>query len=148
LLVAMPKRSRPQRSTWDLVVEEALSVPGVAAHPSQFSPRPALWVDGREFVHLHRDRHLDIRLTRAKIRAMRDRIAAQPCLSQRGAGDWLEVDLRSPADLPLILELMRAALAANRRHHDEPPVPDDATLKRRRRLHGASVADLGRRGTR
>jgi hypothetical protein len=37
LLVAMPKRSRPQRSTWDLVVEEALSVPGVAAHPSQYA---------------------------------------------------------------------------------------------------------------
>ena len=139
----MVKRTRKPASAWAAIVDAVLTEVGVAAHPSQFSPRPALWVDGREFAHLHDERHLDLRLTRAVIRSERERLADDPGIRRRG-GDWIEVDLGANTDLAPILSLVRAALAANRRAGQQP-VPDNTALARRRRLHHGSTADLPKR---
>src|SRR5262249_26927517 len=115
---------------------------------SQFSPAPALWVDGREFAHLHRDGHLDLRLTRAAIRKHRERIDGDGRMRRRGSGDWIEVELSGRTDVPALLELVLEAIRANRRTGADHRAPDPSKLARRRRLHGAPSDDLDLRTSR
>ena len=81
--------------------------------PSRFGGKPAFWASGREVAHFEAGDVLDLRLTRAEIRARRADLAADPRASLRG-GDWLELSFGSAEDLEWILGLARAALGANR----------------------------------
>jgi hypothetical protein len=83
-------------------------LPGVEQRPSQFHGEPALWIDGREFVHTHGDRWIEIRLTGKLINRLDDERA----MRRSRTSDWVMVDVQH-ADL--IVELARQALEANRR---------------------------------
>ena len=89
------------------VVARLCELPDVVEAPSQWTGGFALWIDGREFVHLH-DRELEIRLTRKLIAQLDDpRVARRTRTS-----DWVIV----PVDEEnLVVELARQALEANRR---------------------------------
>jgi Luciferase len=83
-------------------------LPGVEQRPSQFHGEPALWIDGREFVHTHGDRWIEVRLTSKLINRLDDERA----MRRSRTSDWVMVEAQH-ADL--IVELARQALEANRR---------------------------------
>jgi hypothetical protein len=83
-------------------------LPGVEQRPSQFHGEPALWIDGREFVHTHGDRWIEVRLTGKLINRLDDERA----MRRSRSSDWVMVEAQH-ADL--IVELARQALEANRR---------------------------------
>lgn len=122
------------------LLEALRSIPGASEHPSQFAPRAAWWIDGREFAHFE-EGTLELRLTRREISRRRDVLKADPRIELRG-GDWLRISLRS--DAGLAVDLIAAAAEANRRRPGERPrpTPDDRSLARRRRLHGSGARDL------
>jgi hypothetical protein len=88
------------------VIEELASIPGVEVAPSQWTGEPALWVDGREIVHVHGE-YVEIRLTGKLINALDDERA----MRRARTSDWVLVDKR---ERELILELARRAVGANR----------------------------------
>ena len=68
---------------------------------------PAFWIDGREFVHFHRD-SVEVRLTRKLISKLDD-----PRIAQRArSSDWVVV---GGGETELVLDLASDALEANRR---------------------------------
>ena len=82
-------------------------IPEAEAQPSQFHGEPALWIDGREFLHTDGEERVEIRLTQRLIRDLHDvRAAARAYTS-----DWVVVDA---AERDLVLELARRAADANR----------------------------------
>jgi hypothetical protein len=83
-------------------------LPGVELRPSQFHGEPALWIEGREFVHTHGDRWIEVRLTGKLINRLDDERA----MRRSRTSDWVMVEAQH-ADL--IVELARQALEANRR---------------------------------
>ena len=83
-------------------------LPDVEERPSQFHGEPALWVDGREFLHAHGDRFVEIRLTGKLI----NRLDEERALRRSRTSDWVMVDVDHGE---LIAELARQALDANRR---------------------------------
>ena len=83
-------------------------LPDVEQRPSQFHGEPALWIDGREFVHTHGERWIEIRLTGKLISQLDDERA----MRRSRTSDWVMVETRHP---DLIVELARQALDANRR---------------------------------
>lgn len=111
---------------------------GVEESPSQFSDRPAWWVNGKEIAHLDPEGGLDLRLGREAIRARRAQLKADPRVTLRRSGaDWLSVRVAGAADLTFALELCELAAAAHRAPPGRPPAPPPAgpALERRRRWH-------------
>jgi hypothetical protein len=92
----------------DELLRRLADLPGVDQRPSQFNGEPALWIDGREFLHFHGTDIVEIRLTGKGITALDDERA----MRRSRTSDWVMVDVRH-ADL--ILDLARAALELNRR---------------------------------
>lgn len=72
------------------------------------------WLNGCEILHFHADDELSVRLTHAAIREQRARLEADPRvrLGPRSR-DWVDVTFASETDLPLVLDLVRSAIAAN-----------------------------------
>jgi Family of unknown function (DUF5519) len=89
------------------LLAELRGLPGVEVADSQWTGEPALWVDGREIVHAHRE-HVEIRLTGKLINALDDERA----MRRARTSDWVLVDERERG---LILELALRAVEANRR---------------------------------
>lgn len=83
-------------------------LPDVEQRPSQFHGEPAFWIDGREFVHTHGERWIEIRLTGKLFNQLDDERA----MRRSRTSDWVMVDANH-ADL--IVDLARQALEANRR---------------------------------
>lgn len=76
--------------------------------PSQFHGEPAFWIDGREFVHVHGETLVEIRLTRPLLRGLDEPRAP----ARARTSDWVIVETRHS---DLVLDLARRALDANRR---------------------------------
>lgn len=92
----------------DKLLARLADLPDVEQRPSQFHGEPAFWIDGREFVHTHGDRWIEVRLTRKLINRLEDDRA----MGRSRTSDWVMVDVKHAE---LIVELARQALAANRR---------------------------------
>jgi hypothetical protein len=105
--------------------------------PSMFSDREAYWVDGKEIAHGHDDGTFDVRLTRAVIRSMRDALRADARVTLRSSSsDWIEVAVRTRADVEWFLALYERAVEAHRpKGRAAKPPPCGAALERRRRFH-------------
>jgi hypothetical protein len=89
------------------LLAELRRLPDVEVAPSQWTGKPALWVDGREIVHAHGE-HIEIRLTGKLINALDDERA----MRRARTSDWVLV---VASERGLILELARQAVEANRR---------------------------------
>ncbi len=83
-------------------------LPEVEERPSQFHGEPALWIDGREFVHFHGERWIEVRLTRKLINGLDD----ERVMRRSPTSDWVMVDVVYE---DLVEDLARQALEANRR---------------------------------
>lgn len=89
---------------WD----QLRGLPDVEERPSQFHGEAALWIDGREFLHLHGDDVVEIRLTRRLISRLEDERA--PARARHS--DWVIVRAQHR---DLVVDLARRALEVNRR---------------------------------
>ena len=92
----------------ELVGELLRELPGAEAAPSQFHGEPALWIDGREFLHAHGPDVVEIRLTRPLIRDLDEPRAP----ARARSSDWVIVRAEHAR---LVRDLARRALDANRR---------------------------------
>jgi hypothetical protein len=108
----------------------------VALGEGAFGPGPAVWVGKREIADFDDEFTLDVRLTKSVIRARRSELAADGRINLRARGsDWLEVGVRSDADVDLALVLVRDAVTANLPTAPPGAPPTGAELERRRRFH-------------
>ncbi len=92
----------------DELLTRLAGLPGVERRPSQFHGEPAFWIDGREFVHFHGERWVEIRLTGKLI----DRLDDERAMRRSRTSDWVIADVEYG---DLAVELARQALEANRR---------------------------------
>ena len=89
---------------------------GVQVRPSRFKKghTDALWLGMREIAHCHNGQ-VDVRLTRAVVRELRDELRADARIDLRGPGfDWILVRVRRRADVDRAIELLRHAIRVAR----------------------------------
>jgi hypothetical protein len=113
-------------------------IDGVAESDSAFKEGPGFWVNGKEIAHFEGTSAIDLRLTRAEIRARRARLRTDPRVTLRtSSSDWLTVEFSGAADEALVLELAEIAAAAHRPAAGSVPLlpPTGGALARRRRFH-------------
>jgi hypothetical protein len=90
------------------LLDRLRELPDVEERPSQFHGEPAFWIDGREFVHFHGDRWIEVRLTGKLINRLDD----ERVMRRTRTSDWVMVETHHT---DLIVDLAHRALAANRR---------------------------------
>ncbi len=107
---------RAKASPLDRLLDGLSRLDGVSCAPSQFSDRPAYWVNGKEIAHVEGDGvSLDLRLTRPGISAQRARLKGDPRVTlRRSGGDWLELRVASAEDVAFGLELCALAVAVHK----------------------------------
>lgn len=90
---------------------------GIRVRPSRFRGRghgDALWLGTREIAHCHGG-YVDVRLTRALVRELREELRGDARIDLRGPGyDWILIRVRTAADVERALELLRHAMRAAR----------------------------------
>jgi len=88
---------------------------GITVRQSKFqSHGEALWLGKTEVAHCHNG-EVDVRLTRAVVRTLRDELRGDARIDLRGPGyDWILVRVRRSADVERALELLRHAVRAAR----------------------------------
>lgn len=113
-------------------------IDGVAESDSAFSEGPGFWVNGIQIAHFEGASAIDLRLTRAEIRARRAQLRTDPRVTLRASSsDWLTVEFSGAADEVLVLELAEIAASAHRPAAGSVPLlpPTGGALARRRRFH-------------
>jgi Family of unknown function (DUF5519) len=113
-------------------------IDGVAESDSAFKDGPGFWVNGKEIAHFEGASAMDLRLTRAEIRARRAQLRADPRVTLRSSSsDWLTVEFVAATDEAFVLELAEIAAAAHRPAAGSAPLlpPTGGALARRRRFH-------------
>lgn len=129
----MPRRGGDWASAF---VERCAELEHVAVGESAFGAGPGVWVGKREVAHLDDRSTLDVRLTRAVIRARRAELVAHERVRLRsGSSDWVEVQMTGEQDCDFALSLVRAAVEANLPTAPAGLPPTGAELERRRRWH-------------
>ncbi len=119
-------------------MRELSGIDGVIEGESAFKDGPALWVNGKEIAHFEADRAIDVRLTRAEIRARRADLRADPRVTLRSASsDWITIEFADPRDESFVRELTEIAAAAHRSDDGGPGrlPPTGADLARRKHFH-------------
>jgi hypothetical protein len=122
----------------DRIMRELCQIDGVIEGESAFKDGPALWVNGKEIAHFEGERAIDLRLTRAEIRARRATLRADPRVSLRSSSsDWITVVYAGPQDEDFVRELTEISAAAHRPSDGGPGrlPPAGADLARRRHFH-------------
>ena len=87
------------------LLDELSRLPGAEVARSQWTDKPAIWIDGREIVHAH-EPWIEIRLTSKVINRLDD----DRVLRRARSSDWVMVD---DAERDLILDLASQAASAN-----------------------------------
>ena len=123
------------RQALQAALEIADVEPGGSAF-SQSDDHDALWVDARQIVHEKSPSVLEVRLTKAAMRAQRAGVMADPRLSHaRKASEWVTVTLGGLDDLSFIHQVIALAAAIHRPVAGAvlrgPPVGADLARRRR-----------------
>lgn len=122
----------------DQIMRQLCQIDGVIEGESVFKDGPALWVNGKEIAHFEGEHAIDLRLTRAEIRARRAELRADPRVSLRSASsDWITIEFAAPADEAFVRGLTETAAAAHRPSDGSPArlPPAGADLARRKHFH-------------
>ncbi len=99
---------------WDAFVIAMLAVGPADERPSRYGTKPALVIEGREIAHLEAPGIIDLRITRQGWSQARSDYADDPAVRHdRSRRDWIELHLRSPADLDRLASLLAIAAAEN-----------------------------------
>ena len=106
----------PDDPCWEAFVAVMLPLGPVQERRSRYADKPALFLDGREIAHLEAPGVIDLRITSAGWQQARDRYRDDPAVRRDSARrDWLELVLRSAAEIHRLTPLLTAAVAANLR---------------------------------
>ncbi len=122
----------------DRLLHQLCQIDGVIESESAFKDGPALWANGKEIAHFEGERAIDLRLTRAEIRARRADLRADPRVSLRSSSsDWITVEFSGLRDEAFVRELTEIAAAAHQPRDGGPGrlPPAGADLARRRHFH-------------
>jgi Family of unknown function (DUF5519) len=99
---------------WDAFVTAMLSIGPAGEGRSRFGDKPALFSGSREIAHLEAPGVIDLRITRAGWAQVRDDAGRDPAVwHDRSRRDWIELRLRSVADLDRLGMLLNVAMVAN-----------------------------------
>ena len=99
---------------WDAFVTAMLSIGPAGEGRSRFGGKPALFCGSREIAHLEAPGVIDLRITRAGWVQVRDDVGRDPAVRcDRSRRDWIELRLRSVADLDRLGMLLNVAMVAN-----------------------------------
>jgi Family of unknown function (DUF5519) len=113
-------------------------IDGVVEGESAFKAGPGFWAGGKEIAHFEGAHAIDLRLTKAEIRARRAELRGDSRVTLRaGSSDWLTIEFTCQADEDFVCALAEVAAAAHRPADGSPsePPPTGAALARRRRFH-------------
>jgi hypothetical protein len=100
----------------DEFMQRGARMRGVQVRPSRFKKghTDALWLGTREIAHCHNGQ-VDVRLTRAVVRELRDELRADARIDLRGPGfDWILVRVRNRKDVDRAIELLHHAVRVAR----------------------------------
>ena len=99
---------------WEAFVIAMLAVGPVAERRSRYGDKPSVVTASLEIAHLEAPGVIDLRITRAGWRQVRDHFSGDPAVRRdRSRRDWIELHVSSSADLDRLGGLLAAALAAN-----------------------------------
>ena len=99
-----------------LLKSKILSLAGVERRESRWGKDPAYFVDGREFVHFHGRRELDIRLTKRLQGIGRSRLQQDSRIGfRKGRSEWITFTVGAEGDLEFALSLIKLAWEGNRK---------------------------------
>ena len=99
---------------WEAFVITMLRAGVTWEQRSRYGDKPALFTAAREIAHLEAPGVIDLRITRAGWSQVKDRFNADPAVRRDPSRrDWIELHLRSPADVDRLRDLLTAAIAAN-----------------------------------
>lgn len=99
---------------WDAFVTAMLAAGAVRERSSRYGDKPALFAGRREIAHLEAPGVIDLRITRAGWARRGADFAGDPAVRHDpGRRDWIELHLRSAADLGRLGPLLATAMAAN-----------------------------------
>ena len=97
------------------LTKRILDLHAVDQRPSRFADKPAFFVGRREIAHFHGNNAIDLRLTRARIGALKAELQEDSRVELRpSASDWVEFTFRRKQDLDRAVELVELAVEANR----------------------------------
>ena len=101
-------------SRWDAFVSAMLAAGLVQERSSRYGDKPALFLDGREIAHLEAPGVIDLRISSKGWLQARDGYSDDPVVRRDPSRrDWIELHVRSPADLEHLAGLLAIAIAAN-----------------------------------
>jgi hypothetical protein len=99
---------------WEAFVTAMLAAGPAGERRSRYSRKPALFTARREIAHLEAPGVIDLRITRTGWSQVMDRFGDDPAVRRDPSRrDWIELHLRSAADLDRLGELLAVAVAAN-----------------------------------
>jgi Family of unknown function (DUF5519) len=100
-------------------VREALEarlqgLPGIARRPSRHGDSQSYFVGEREIAHFHGDERMDVRLTKERIRELKEQGAFDERVATRGpSAEWVTVQVVAMSDLASAVRWVEEALRAN-----------------------------------
>ncbi len=99
---------------WEAFVSAMLAVGSAVERPSRYGDKPALFTARREIAHREAPGMIDLRITRAGWSRVRADFGDDPAVRRDPSRrDWIELQLRSAADLDRLSVLLTVAMAAN-----------------------------------
>jgi len=99
---------------WEAFVIAMLAAGPVAERRSRYGDKPAVFTASREIAHMEAPGVIDLRITRAGWRQVKEHFSADPAIRRDPSRrDWIELHLSSAADLDRLSRLLAATLAAN-----------------------------------
>jgi hypothetical protein len=89
-------------------------LPGLARRPSRYGDAFSYFVGSREIAHFHGDGRMDVRLTKERIRELKESGALDARVKTRGASaNWAAVQVATASDIPYAVQLVEEAIRAN-----------------------------------
>lgn len=99
---------------WEAFVTAMLAAGPAYERRSRYGGKPALFIEGREIAHLEAPGVIDLRITRQGWSQARDGYGGNPAVRHDPLRrDWIELHLRSPADLDHLTRLLAIAATEN-----------------------------------
>lgn len=99
---------------WEAFVTAMLAAGPVWERPSRYGGKPALCTGSREIAHLEAPGVIDLRITGAGWSRLRPDFGGDPAVRRDPSRrDWIELHLRSAADVGRIAALLATAITSN-----------------------------------